>query len=335
MINIPTVNGESGGTSNFLGPILDPFKFNKGPVNILVLGGDKVNKNSDTMILVNYDPASAKVSMLSIPRDTYVHVKGSTLPKINSAYPAGGADRAVEAVSNLLGVNITYFVYVDTSSVAKIIDLLDGVDFYVPADMDYDDPIQKLHIHLKKGQHHLSGAEVVQFMRFRQPNHYTKQIKEFYDGSDLKRIDAQQKMIKAILEQKSNFLYITKVNDVINTIFENIETNLTVSDTLKLTQNISLLAPSQVQFFKLEGESEMKHGGWYYFHDEEKAQEIVRQYFQTSEGFSGTVNPESSKDNDEDDTPVKSTPPKKKKSYTKNNPSNHETSIKGTKTPKP
>jgi len=44
------------------------------------------------------------------------------------------------------------------------------VDYYVPVDMDYDDPLQGLSIHIKKGQHHFDGAMAEKFMRFRQYN---------------------------------------------------------------------------------------------------------------------------------------------------------------------
>ena len=74
--------------------VFSMFKSTNEPVNILILGGDKVNKNTDTIMLVNYNPKTAKINLLSIPRDTKVKVKGSSLPKINSAYPAGGMQQS-------------------------------------------------------------------------------------------------------------------------------------------------------------------------------------------------------------------------------------------------
>ena len=123
----------------------------KEPFNILLLGGDKVNNLTDTMMLANFDPETCKVNIMSIPRDTRVFINKKER-KINYAFPAGGIELAVKTVSELLDINIKYYAFVDTSAFRKIIDLLGGVDYYVPVDMDYDDPVQGLHIHLKKGQ---------------------------------------------------------------------------------------------------------------------------------------------------------------------------------------
>jgi len=46
--------------------ILSPLKGVNEDLNVLVLGGDKVNNNTDTMMLVNFKPSTSKVSILSI-----------------------------------------------------------------------------------------------------------------------------------------------------------------------------------------------------------------------------------------------------------------------------
>ncbi|MCX7745774.1 MAG: LCP family protein [Clostridia bacterium] len=268
-------------TNVFREDLTGPFKADTKPVNILLLGGDKVNRNTDAMILLNYDPASAKLNMLSIPRDTYIHPKGSGEAKINSAYPVGGAKHAVDEVSDLLNVKIQYYIYMDTSTVVKLIDLLDGVDYYIPADMDYDDPMQDLHIHFEKGQKHLNGKEVLEFLRFRKPGAMNHSVSKFYDGSDLKRVEAQQNMIKAIIEQKINLRYITKTDELLREIFQALETNLTMSEALKLSQNISEFRPDEFNMFILPGEVKFKSGSIYYNTDMEKASIMINQYFKT------------------------------------------------------
>lgn len=275
-VKMPASNGN--GSESLLDKIIDPIRTDNEPVNILVLGGDKVASNTDTMILVNYNPATAKMSMLSIPRDTKVEVPGSSLPKINSAYAAGGAKLAVDTVSKLLGVNIKYYVFINTVAFREIIDALDGVDYNVPVDMNYDDPTQDLHIHLKKGMTHMDGAKAEQFMRFRQPTSYNNEIMKYYDGSDLKRISAQQDFIKELIKQKANIKYISKADDIISILFKNIDTNVSAPDAVKLSQNLVKLNVSEINTFTLPGESE-DQGAWYYIMDKTKTQEIVKQYF--------------------------------------------------------
>lgn len=276
---------EDGSSGSLLDRIIEPIKTDNEPVNILVLGGDKVASNTDTMLLVNYNPSTAKMSMLSIPRDTKVNVPGSSLPKINSAYAAGGAKLAVETVSKLLNVKIKYYVFINTTAFRQIIDTLDGVDYNVPVDMNYEDPTQDLYIHLKKGMQHMDGEKAEQFMRFRQPTHYNNEIMQYYDGGDLKRINAQQNFIKELIKQKVNIKYISKMDDILRIIFSNIETNVSSADALKLAQNIGKLDVNNINTFTLPGESE-EEGAWYYIMNKELASDIIKQHFVAKSGMS-------------------------------------------------
>lgn len=257
--------------------ILSPFKASNEDLNVLLLGGDKVNNNTDTIMLVNFKPSSSKVSILSIPRDTSVHINGKRA-KINAAYPRGGGELAIQTVSELLGINVEYYVFIDTSAFRETIDILGGVDYYVPVDMHYDDPLQSLSIHIKKGQHHFDGTQAEKFMRFRQNNNGT--INEYYDGSDLKRIDAQQNFIRELVRQKLNIIYLTKTNDIVNTIFSNIDTNLNMSEVLKLTGSVSKVQADSINMLMVPGKSVLD-GAWYYIMDSNEADKIVKEYFRS------------------------------------------------------
>lgn len=310
--------------------IIQPLIQNKEPFNILLIGGDKVNNLADTIMLANFDPATVTVNIMSVPRDTRVYIDNKER-KINYAYPHGGEELAAKTVSELLDVNIKYYAFVDTSAFRKIIDLLGGVDFYVPVDMDYDDPMQNLHIHLKKGQQTLNGAQAEQFVRFRKPNKWTKELKQYYDGSDLKRNEAQQKFIKELMRQKLTLQYLPKLTGVINTVFENVKTNLTLNEVVKLTGYISKFRIENVNFIHMPGTT-YDASPWYYICDVPAARKIMAESFKCNDSFVTC-------DKDAKDfyltskalstKPVKQTTTKKTTDVSKNNPSNSETSISG------
>lgn len=275
-INLTAASSDTDNqNSNLITDILDPYKTIDENINVLILGGDRVNKNTDTMMLVNFNPTTAKINILSIPRDTKVLINKRTA-KINAAYPLGGAEQAVECVSNLLGIDIKYYIYVDTSTFRDVIDKLDGVSYNVPEDMNYDDPIQNLHIHLQKGPQVLDGEKAEQYMRFRQSN--SGRVTTNYDGSDLKRIDAQQNFIKELIRQKVNLKYITKMNDILNVVFSGIDTDLQIDEVLKLAKNISKLDADEIDMFKLPGVS-VNTTAWYYEINMDEAMEIVDEHF--------------------------------------------------------
>lgn len=344
-----SVTGAAG--NNSLPAILEGLNAttNKEPMNFFLLVGDKSSGNTDSMLVANYNPQNSEISIVTIPRDTNVKLKNNILPKINAAYAAGGRNHegaryASEIVSNLTGININYYVHINISAIKKITDMLGGVYFDVPVDMKYDDPTQNLHINLKKGYQLLDGDKVEQLLRFRKPNgeRYTKELKEFYDGSDIKRTEMQMKFIKEFIKQKLKVQNIPKLNPVLNYAFENIITNMTLSDALKMTSGLISISPDNFNSFRLDGKDKVINKGWYYVYNgnminiETKeslpAAVIVEKYFFSPNGIaipSGELYVPDESNDDADETKA---PPavKKKPAIKKQNPSNTETDTKGT-----
>jgi len=312
--------------------IFRPLVQNKEPFNVLLIGGDKVNMNADVMMLANFNPETMKINIMSIPRDTKVIIKNKE-HKINYAYPSGGVELAAKTVSELLDVNIKYYVFVDTEAFRKIIDLLGGVDYYIPVDLDYDDPTQNLHIHLKKGQQTLNGAQAEQFIRFRKPNKWTKELRQYYDGSDIKRTEAQQNFIRELMRQKLNIQYLPKLTSIINTLFENIETNFTLNEVVKMTGFISKFRIDNVNFISMPGTT-YDASPWYYLCDVTEARKIIKESFPCNDVFvAANVNTKEAyktmKMTAVPSKPAKSDKEEDKPDFTTNNPSNSETSISG------
>jgi len=345
--DIISVNDPEEKTVNSL---LKSFVIGKDPVNALLLVGDKGEANTDTMMVINFNPETDKLSILSIPRDTRVNVSGP-IPKINSLYARKNGEKlVVETVSDLLGISINYYVYLNISTFRQVIDLLGGVDYYVPVDMDYDDPTQNLHIHLKKGQQHLDGKKAEQFLRFRHPNgsYYSKEMLKYYDGSDLKRIEAQQNFVKEVIKQKVNLRYLPKINEIVNVVYDNLETNITLNEILKLLKNIPDFSIDNVSMFTLPGSSQQIGGIWYYICDQEQTNAITKEYFAAKGTFVENSNSRknkttktstSTKSNSSTGSQAPKQQPKDSKaneeSVTKNNPSNADTSLQGTEQPIP
>jgi len=310
--------------------IFRPLVQNKEPFNVLLIGGDRVNMNADTIMLANFNPETMKINIMSIPRDTKVTIK-NTERKINYAFPSGGIELSVKTVSELLDVNIKYYVFVDTEAFRNIIDLLGGVDYYVPANLDYDDPTQNLHIHLKKGQQTLNGNQAEQFVRFRKPNKWTNELRKYYDGSDLKRNEAQQSFMKELMRQKLNIQYLPKLTSVINTVFDNVETNFTLNEVIKMTSFISKFKIDNVNFIPMPGTT-YDASPWYYLCDVAQTRKIMKESFICNDAFvtvdagakeayknyKMTQAPKATKTNESEE-----------KDVTVDNPSNAETSIMG------
>lgn len=162
--------------------------------NFVLLGRDRESANTDTIIVVSYDVANQKVGMISIPRDTAVNRDWRKDPKINGAYAGAGVDVLKEEIEQTFGIPIDYYIYVDLKGFVALVDELEGVDVYIPEEMNYDDPYQDLHIHYTKGQHHLNGQQAMEVVRFRHNN----------DGSgytDVGRAEMQRQVLVALAKK--------------------------------------------------------------------------------------------------------------------------------------
>jgi len=236
-------------------------------VNILIMGTDKGGERSDVMILASLDPRNKRLNMLSIPRDTRVKI-GNNYQKINAALAIGREKLAIQTVKQLTGIPIHYYATIDFAGFRNIIDILGGVEFDVPMNMNYDDPVQDLHIHLKKGLQVLDGNKAEQFVRFRQ-----------YPRGDLDRIEAQQKFLKALFEQKLKLSYISKADDIYNEIVKSIKTNFKMSDLIKNIGAIKALNTENITMLQLPGEPKMIGGVSYFICNNEEMTKLIREQF--------------------------------------------------------
>jgi len=268
------------------GFLIDAFKhfaMSKEPINVVILVGDKSEANTDTMMVANYDPPTNRLNIMSIPRDTKVVLGNGKSVKINSIYAnKGGNTLLMSILSDILDIDIKYYAYINLATFRNIIDLLDGIWIDIPVDLDYDDPIQDLHIHLKKGKKLLDGKKAEDYLRYRHPNDgaYTKELLQYYDGSDLKRIEAQQNFIEEFIKQKAKISNLPKLNNIIDTVFENLKTNIPLSEVVKLIKldTIKDFSADKVNIHTLPGYS-MDTSPWYYIYEKDKITELIKENF--------------------------------------------------------
>ena len=160
---------------------------NSEPIYVLLLGQNKDMGQSltDTIMCVGYEPIKQKAFLVSIPRDTFVGKnleKATPKDKINAIYQEKHPEKMLDKVNELTGLNIQYYIKIDNKALIQLVDILGGVEFDVPIDMNYDDASQNLHIHLKKGLQTIHGKEAEMLLRFRHNNNGTSYSAEYGDN---------------------------------------------------------------------------------------------------------------------------------------------------------
>ncbi len=221
-------------------------------MNILVLGIDSRDSDfrgrTDTMMVAGVNPGKGEISLVSIPRDTRVKIKGAW-DKINAAYVYGGVELAQQVVEDLLNIKIDYYAIVDFRGFVRLVDIVGGIEVDVPIDMHY--PPEG--IDLKKGLQTLNGEDALAYSRFRGT----------IEG-DIGRARRQQQVIKLLIEELFQAKNIFKAPQLIEAVAENIETNIPVTEMAKLAKAGKNLASATVKSEVLQGRNKKIDGIWYY-----------------------------------------------------------------------
>ena len=248
-------------------------------IYVLALGvsTDLNSHLTDTVMLCGYNPKTNQAMMLSIPRDTFIgknknRAKGND--KINAVY-AKGVDKTVEAVEELTGIDIDYYAVINNDLLIQMVDVVGGVQFEVPIDMDYDDPTQDLHIHLSKGMQTIDGEKAEQLLRFRHNNDGSSYPYDYGDN-DYGRMRTQREFMKATMSQAIQPSNMLKFKDIMNTVMENLDTNMKLEDILPYVPYTMDIDFDNIRTEQLPGESELCNKVWVYIHDEDETEALVQ-----------------------------------------------------------
>ena len=116
--------------------------------NFLLIGQDRVALNTDVMMIINFNTSTKKISVIQIPRDTYIELSNYS-GKINGLYAHYylrsdkdiklGARKLADTLEKNLCIKIHNVIHINLDGVQKIVDALGGVDLNLPNDFTYRD----------------------------------------------------------------------------------------------------------------------------------------------------------------------------------------------------
>ena len=167
----------------------------EGGTNILLLGSDEPMKDvdvnssqglrSDSIMVMHLPENGSNVQIMSIPRDSWVDIKGHGKAKINAALSYGGLPLAVSTVSDFIGTPIDHVAIIDFEGFKGLTDSLGGVT------VNSEQAFTQNGYTFEKGENTLNGDEALTFVRER---------KSFKDG-DFQRARNQQAFIKGLISE--------------------------------------------------------------------------------------------------------------------------------------
>ena len=239
MVSVQTRLNNPRVINNDLRSSLKEQPVNSDPYYVLLLGTDgrpgETEYRADSIILARVDPAQKRVTLLSIPRDTYVTWKGSQM-KINAVHFYDGAAGMVQIVNELCGVKISHYAEVNFDGLAGITNAVGGVTVDVDQYMRDTENFSGV-TELYAGRQTLNGEQALFYTRCRYA---------FVD-SDYTRMRHQRTFIKALLSQVLSSGDPVKIASIINSVADMVVTDLSVSDAISLaSQMVGLNAESGI-----------------------------------------------------------------------------------------
>lgn len=224
-----------GGLSGMLATVVghdENTKKNLGEFQVLLMGVSTDQEGvslTDTIMIATYNPNSQKAVLVSVPRDSFTGTnvkKAKASDKINAIYNLTKDPlETVEAVNELTGLDLKYYAIVQTEALIELVDALGPIEYNVPIDMDYDDPTQDLHIHLKAGVQQIDGEKAEQLLRFRKNNNGTTFPAEYGDN-DIGRMRNQREFVTSVVQQTAKLENITKLGSILDIASRNLITNV-------------------------------------------------------------------------------------------------------------
>ena len=260
--------------------------------NFLVMGHDRAASLTDVIMLINYNTEIQRITIMQLPRDTYIEVDDYFYHKVNGLYnyscmqakeegsknpEADGREKMVKYLEKHLAMTIHFSAVMDLDGFGNIVDAIGGVEMYVPQDMYYVDSAQGLYINLKEGNQHLDGKAAEQFVRYRYG----------YATGDIGRGDAQKIFISAFLDKLlSSVKDARAIAALAKNLIEYVDTDITIPDIAFFGKNFigignksGAVELSNVKLMTMPGKATMYGGASYYVMNKEYMSSIINDYY--------------------------------------------------------
>lgn len=262
--------------------------FDSNTINILIFGIDRSESREesgkfgeiyrpDTIVLASINLETNKVSLISIPRDTYVPLYGNRgKTKINACMYYGsiygnkdsdfenGLDCLEQTVSALLGgVPIDFYVGIDMDTVVDVVNSMGGVEFTVPYNLYKDGELK-----LEKGTQILTGKKFLFLARDR-----------YNAGSDIDRVAMQQKLLKALFEQFKESNKLMSIPTIYQSLKDDIYTDMTFEQIVSLAANIKDLDVGNINTYTFPGFYGSRDGISMWIINQSKRVSLIKEVF--------------------------------------------------------
>jgi len=170
---------------------------------------------ADAVLLLRIDRSRRQITLTSFPVDAYIEAGGGYM-KLSDLYGTYGVSVLKDAVHMLTGIRPEYYVSVDIDSFPRLVDAIDGVEYYVPERMKYTDYAGGIEIDLFKGTQTLDGHAALSLLMYRD-----------YLDPTLSREKTCASFVKAAIAKAMTPGYWDKIGEITGIALDCVKTDLT------------------------------------------------------------------------------------------------------------
>jgi anionic cell wall polymer biosynthesis LytR-Cps2A-Psr (LCP) family protein len=145
----------------------------------------------------------------------------------------------------------------DTAAFSRAVDAVGGIEYDVPAEMHYDDPVQGLHIHLDKGRQTLDGKKAEGLLRYRSG----------YATGDLGRVDVRSRFLSELLSQVKEKMTAGAAAQLAAELAFSVTTDMSIYEISRFAAFLHGIAEENVNIKTISGSAVQnpKTGAWIYY----------------------------------------------------------------------
>jgi LCP family protein required for cell wall assembly len=145
---------------------------------------------SDTIMVLHIPAGGGRPLLISFPRDSYVHIPGYGMNKLNAAFSFGGPSLLAKTIQADTGLYINHFMDIGFGGFVRVVNAVGGVRMC----LDHKLRDHASGLYLPRGCHVLNGAQALAYVRDRH-NFLTQ---------DLQREQDQRIFLKALLSKMTS-----------------------------------------------------------------------------------------------------------------------------------
>ncbi len=215
-------------------------------IKFMLVAGEEGKIEFSEVVLYQHD--TGKCALIDIPLHTGMLLEDrNKIGPIRNVFDVDAPETYITHVEKLLNTDIDYYFYVDTNQLVHLVDLLEGLELFIPNPVEYQS--EQGIVLLPSGSVTLDGEKAAVYATYQEPNE-----------RESERITRRQKFVQAIFKEMGEKTEYLNNEDVQNAVLRNLETDLSNRAVISLLQSFEHLDYDQVVFQRVLGNERQVDG---------------------------------------------------------------------------